>query len=70
MANYEKAKINLANTQPSKLKFADWSNTKNNKKNFQDEELPHESFLTMRQKLKIGNAFAKNISTDIRLSTA
>ena len=23
MANYEKAKINLANTQPSKLKFAE-----------------------------------------------
>ena len=33
-------------------------------KNFQDEELPHESSATTRQKTKIRNAFVNNISTD------
>ena len=40
------------------------------KKNFQVEELPYESFLTTRQKNKIRNAFAKDMSTDIRFSKA
>ena len=30
--------------------------------------MPHELFLTKRQTTKIRNAFANNISTDIRLS--
>ena len=34
---------------------------------FEDEELPHEIFLTTRQTTKIRNAFANNMSTDIRL---
>ena len=38
------------------------------KKNFQDEEFLDELFLTTRQKTKIRNAFASNISTDIKLS--
>ena len=38
-----------------------------NKKIFEDEELPHEIFLTTRQTTKIRNAFANNMSTDIRL---
>ena len=33
-----------------------------NKKNFEDEELPHELFLTTRQTAKTRNAFAHNIS--------
>ena len=37
-----------------------------NKKNFRDEELPHELFLTTRQTTKIRNAFASNISTDMK----
>ena len=41
-----------------------------NKKNCEDEELPHELFLTTRQKTKIRNAFANNVSTDIKLSKA
>ena len=41
-----------------------------NKKNFEDEELPHELFLTTRQKTKRRNAFTNNISTDIKLSKA
>ena len=41
-----------------------------NKENFEDEELPHELFLTTRQTTKIGNAFANNISTYIKLIKA
>ena len=40
------------------------------KKDFQNEELPHELFLTTRQKTKIKNSFANNMSTDIELSKA
>ena len=40
------------------------------KKNFQDEELPHESLLTTRQKTKVINAFVKNTSTNIKRSNA
>ena len=40
------------------------------KKKIQDKELPHELLLTTRQKTKIKNAFANNISTDIRISKA
>ena len=39
-----------------------------NKKNFEDEKLLHELFITTRQKTKIGNAFANNMSTNIKLS--
>ena len=41
-----------------------------NKKTFEDEELPHELFLTTRQITKIRNAFANNMSTDIKLGKA
>ena len=41
-----------------------------NKKIFQDEELPHELFLTARQATKIRNVFANNKSADIKLSKA
>ena len=40
------------------------------KKNFQSEELPHESFLRTRQKSKIRNTLAKNMSADVKLSKA
>ena len=40
------------------------------KKDFDDEELPHELFQTTRHSTKIRNAFANNISTDLRLSKA
>ena len=40
------------------------------KKNFQDEEVPHELFLTTRKKTKIINAFANTMSTNIKLSKA
>ena len=74
MANYQEAKVKLTNAQLNKLKSA----TKNrigkilrlNKKNFEDKELPHELFLTTRQITKIRNAFANNMSSDIKLSKA
>ena len=37
------------------------------KKKFQGEELSHELLLTTRQKAKIRNAFASNMSTDEKL---
>ena len=40
-----------------------------NNKNFEDEGLPHELFLT-RQTTKIRNAFANSMSTDVKLNKA
>ena len=61
MANYQEAKVKLTNMQVNILKSA----VKNkagtmlrlNKKNYEDEELPHELFLTKRQTTKMRNAF-------------
>ena len=66
MANYEEARVKLANTQLKKIESA----TKNEtgakliitKKNLQYEELPHELFLTTRQKPKIRDVLAKRLS--------
>ena len=73
MVNRE-ARVNLTNTQSHKLKFAAKNKTgtilKLNKENFEDEELPYELFLTTRQATQIRNAFANNMSTDIKLSKA
>ena len=74
MANYEEARAKLTNTQLAKLKFAAKNKAgttlKITKIDFQDEELPHELFLTTRQRKKIRNAFANNMSTDTKLSKA
>ena len=40
------------------------------KKNFQDGEQLPELFATARQRTKIGNAFANNISTNIKFNKA
>ena len=66
MTNYEGARVKLTNNQLSKLKFA----AKNMigitlriiKKNFQEEEFPHQLFLT-RQKSNGRNTFTNNMST-------
>ena len=72
MANYQKARDKLANIQLNKLKPATKNKTgtrlRLNKKNFGDEEFLHELVLTIRQTTKIRNAFANNMSTDIKLS--
>ena len=74
MANYQEARVKLTNTQLNKLKSAAKNKTgtilRLNKKNFEDEELPYELFLTTRQTTKIRNAFANNMSTNIKLSKA
>ena len=71
MANYQEARVKLINKQLNKSKSPAKNKTgtisRFNKKNFEDEELPHELFLTTRQPTKI-NAFANNMSTDIKLS--
>ena len=74
MRNYQEAKVKLANTQLNKLKSAAKNKTETvlrlNKTNFEDEELPHELFLTTRQTTKIINVFANNLTADIKLSKA
>ena len=74
MANYQETRVKLTNTQLNKLKPAARNKTgtilRLNKKNFEDEELPHELFLKTRQATKIRNAFANNMSADIKLSKA
>ena len=73
MANYQEARVKLTNAQLNKSKSAAkykiGTILRLNKKNFEDDELPHDIFLT-RQTTKIRNAFANNVSTDITLSKA
>ena len=49
MTSYEEARVKLTNTQLNKLKSAAKNKTgtilRLNKKNYKDEELPHELFL-------------------------
>ena len=72
MGNYVEARSELTITQLSKLKSAAKNNTETisrlNKKDFEDEELPQELFLTTRKTTKIRNAFASNVTTDMKLS--
>ena len=74
MANYQEARVKITNTQLSKLKSVaknkTWTILRLNKKNFEDEELPHIFFLTTRKTTKVRNAVANNMSTDIKLSKA
>ena len=41
-----------------------------NKKNVEEEKLPHQFFLTARETTKIRNTFASNVSTVIKLNKA
>ena len=74
MTNYEEARVKLTNNHLNKLKSAAKNKTgtalRKTKKNFQDEELPYELFLITRQKNNIRNAFANNVSLDIKFSWA
>ena len=74
MANYQEARVKLTNGQLNKSKSAAKNKTRAilrlDKENFDEEELSHELFLTRRQKNKIRNAFANNISTNTKLSKA
>ena len=72
MANYQEARVKLTNTQLTKLKSAAKNKTETllrlNKKNCEDEELPHELLLWTTKRRN--DAFASNMSTDIKLSKA
>ena len=74
MANYQEARVNLTNTQLNKLKSAAKNKTETilrvNMKSCEDKELPHKLFLTTRQTTKVRNAFANNMSTDLKLCKA
>ena len=56
MANYQEARVKLTNTQLNKVKSAAKDKTETTlritKKNFQDDELPHELSLITRVRLK------------------
>ena len=72
--NYEEVNVKLRNTQLNKLNSAAKNKTGTiliiNKKNFQDEELTHELFLTTTKTTKIRNAFANIMSAGIKLRKA
>ena len=73
-ANCQEVEVKLTKTQLNKLKSAAKNKTgtilRLNKKNFEDEELRHELFLTTRQRTKIRNVFSNNMATDIKFSKA
>ena len=66
------SRVKLTNAQLSKLKSAAKRKTgailRINMKNLEDEDFLHELFVITRQTTKIRNAFANNMSTDIKLS--
>ena len=72
MVNCQEEKVKQTNTQLNKLKLAAKNKKgailRSNKKNIEDEELPHELFVTTRQIIRICNAISNNTSTDIKLS--
>ena len=72
MTNYQEVTVKVTNSQLNKLKSVAKNKAETilrlNKKNFEDEELPHELFLTIRQRTKVRNAFANNMSTEIKLT--
>ena len=74
MVNYLEVGVKLTNTQLNKLKSAAKNKTETtlrlNKKNFEDEELRHQLFLTTGKTTKIRNIIANNKLTDTKLSKA
>ena len=72
MVNYQEARVKLTNIQLNKLKSAA-KNEKGTmltltKKNFEDEELPNELFLTTTKTINIGTVIANSMSRDTKLS--
>ena len=74
MVEYSKVNVRLSNTQLKKLKDAVKDNTgttlRINLKMFDGNDLPHELWLTTRQKTKLRNALNNNTSADLKLSKA
>ena len=74
MVEHSKVNVKLSDTLLKKLKSAVKDKTGTTPrisfKNFNGNDLPHKLLLTTRQKTKLRNAFNKNMSTDLKLSTA
>ena len=71
MVEYNKVNLKLSDSQLNKLKSAVKNQTevtlRVNIKIFEGKYLPHELFLTKRQKTRLVNAFENNMSADIKL---
>ena len=69
MRKYEEARVKITNKQLNKYKYATkykaGTTLRTTQKNIQSEELPHKLSLT-RQKNKSKNAFANNMSIDVK----
>ena len=71
MKNYQEVRVKLTNkAKESAAKNKAGTMLRLNKKKFEDEELPDELFLTTRQTATTRNAFANNMSTDIKFDKA
>ena len=75
MVEYSKVNVKLSDTLLlKKLKTAFKKRTattlRMSLKIFDENDLPHELLLTVRQKTKLRNAFSNNMSTDLKLSKA
>ena len=74
MVEYNKVNVKLSDVQLKKLKTAVKNKTvialRMSLKMFNENGLPHELLLTIRQKTKLRNAFNNNMSTDLKLSKA
>ena len=72
MAECSKVNVILTDAQLKKLKTAAKDKTgttlRISLKMFDGNDLPHDLLLTTRQKTKLGNAFNKNMSTELKLS--
>ena len=72
MVEYSKVNVKLSDRQLKKLKTAVKNRTgttlRISLKMFNGNDLPHELLLTIRQKIKLRNAFNNNMSTDLKLS--
>ena len=74
MVEYSKVNAKLTDTQLKKLKTVVKNKTGTTLqiglKMFDENDLPHELFMTTRQKAKQRNAFNNNMSTEIKFSKA
>ena len=74
MVEYSKINCKLTNVQLVQMykavKSNDGATLRLGIKNFNKDELPHESLLATRQNTKLRNAINNNLATDIKLSKA
>ena len=74
MVKYSKVNVKLLDNQLIKLKTAVRNKTRTairvSSKMLNGNYLPHELLLTIRQKMKLRDAFNNNMSTDLTLSRA